>query len=252
MVHLIATFAVVDGLLMELVEWLRCLLQWRPAGRARSRAVPACSAPLGMLESLPAELLPHLVVGLDAADLAAVATTCSAFAHVVMRDRANDALLWRPVCERRWASKAYDPVSVYPEQLEGLGFRERYIWAERDGKRQLGTGEDLSRVYEWSVKFSRSRAYVIGPFPYRLDGSYISPSFEVPLRYSVKAQPHGNIVIVDGIPDVRMVRRKDWGWELRNMLWVASSMAHGVQPTRPEAMRSLVDGWRRDRFERTE
>ena len=62
---------------------------------------------------------------------------------------------------------------------------------------------------------------------------YASPTFEggPPQRWSVKAAHGGNVVVVDGIPDVRLSRRADWGWELRNHLWVARSLVHHAQPT---------------------
>ena len=38
-----------------------------------------------------------------------------------------------------------------------------------------------------------------------------------------------SLVIVHGLPTARVVRRKDWGWELRNDFLVARSLKHAVQ-----------------------
>ena len=46
-------------------------------------------------------------------------------------------------------------------------------------------------------------------------------------------------VTVEGIPDVRMVRRDDWGWELRNAMWTARSVRH----QQPPALPALPGGW---------
>ena len=208
-----------------------------------AKPVARCTAPDGLVDSLPAELLPHLLASgrLEAADLAHVAATCKAFAHVVTKDAAADTLLWQPVCRRRWADKAYIPLDVFPEMVSELNWRQTYKWAEQDARRQLGTGDDLSRVVTWSVKFPGQDAYVVGPWAYRIDGRYVSPTFRegnVPMRYSVKSERMGaNVVMVDGIPDVRMVRRADWGWELRNMMWVARSVIHAPQPHTEEEIR---------------
>ena len=103
---------------------------WRVLLR-RARPAQRCTAPLGLLDSLPAELLPGLLASgsLGAADLARCAATCSAlapltpalglglalalapapapapaltqdrcsgFARVITRDSSSDALLWEP------------------------------------------------------------------------------------------------------------------------------------------------------------
>ena len=243
-------------LLRSLFATFECLLRpmrrlLRRSLRRTSPAVRRCTACAGLVDSLPAELLPLILASgnLEASDLARVATSCSAFAHVVLNDAESDAMLWEPVCRARWARKAYSPLDVYPERLHGLTWRACYVWAERDGARKVGTGEDMSKVFEWTVKFPGNPAHVIGPFPYRLDHTYVSPSFEGSgtMRYSVKPRAGGAIVAVDRIPEVRMVRRADWGWELRNMIWVARSVSHAPQPTDQEEMRRLVVQWRRER-----
>lgn len=188
--------------------------------------VRRCTAEVGLVDSLPAELLPHLLAAgrLAAVDLAHCAAVCRSLAAAVA-DPNHDTLLWRPACQERWASKVYDPLLVYPEELAGLSHRERYAWAERDGARQLGTGSDVCKVAAWSVEFGGGRRYTIAPFPYRNDGQYVSSTFGGgqgdPQRWSVKASRYpygfGNVVLVDGIPDVRISRRADWGWELRNL-----------------------------------
>ena len=218
--------------------------------------VACCTSEDGLVGSLPPELLLHILAsgGFTAETLARCAAVCSAFNHII-KDPSSDHQLWQPVCCVRWASRAYDPLRVYPK-LSLLSHRERYIWAECDGARQLGTGEDLSKVCAWSVKFSGRPAYVIGPFPYRLNGTYVSPTFDgEPRRYSVTSKTlaslvmgsySSNTVLVDGIPDVRMVRRKDWGWELRNAFWVARSVNHGVQPCEDYEMREFAASWPSD------
>jgi hypothetical protein len=103
---------------------------------AIGRCFPTC-------QSAPApaptanQVLPGLLASgsLGAADLARCAATCSALARIVTRDASSDALLWEPVCRARWATKAYDPLLLYAEELESLSHRERYLRAERDGAR---------------------------------------------------------------------------------------------------------------------
>ena len=203
----------------------------------RASPVRSCTARCGLLESLPAELLPQLLSSgsLTASDLARCATTCSTLARLVTRDKPSDELLWEPTCRARWATKAYNPLLLFPKQLNGLSHRERYIWAERDGERTVATVVDVCLVQDWSIKLgSRSAAYTIGPFPYRLDGSYVSSSFGgEPRPYEFlagDAKRHvASLVIVDGLPPARVVRRQDWGWELRNSLLVACSLKHDLQ-----------------------
>jgi len=205
--------------------------------------VRSCTARLGLLDSLPAELLPHILASasLTASDLACCAATCSTLARLVTRDRLSDALLWEPACRARWATKAYNPLHLFPKQLEGLSHRERYIWAERDGERTVATVVDVCFVLEWEIKLAGRLPYNIGPFPYRLDGSYVSGSFGgEPRPYEFLAGDEGDggqhtvrhtasLVIVDGLPPARIVRRQDWGWELRNTLLVAHSLKHDLQ-----------------------
>jgi len=208
------------------------------------RPVPSCTAPLGLLDSIPAEVLPGLLTSscLEAADFARCAATCSAFAHLVTRDPSSDARLWEPACLARWATKAYDPLLLHPSQLEGLSHRERYIWAERDGARTLGTGVDLCNVFAWSIS-TGGPDYTIEPFPYRLNGTYVSrlagPRRATPglagtyvSRYKLvrAVGSTSRLVVIDGLPAARLVRREDWGWELRNHLLVARSVTHRAQP----------------------
>ena len=246
----------VSHVLAKMVMFWVALSLWRAVldngdvWRSRMRAllprppVRACTADVGIVDALPAELLPHLLSAgcLTAADLASCAAACSTLAGIV-RDHAYDALIWEPVCRARWRTKAYDPLLVYPAALvEGLqSWRERFQWAERDGARQLATGTDVCKVAAWSVDFGGGRAYTIAPFPYRTDGEYVSPTFAggQTRRWSVKAARHGNLVLVDGIPDVRISRRSDWGWELSNHMWVARSVAHHAQPQQRSAFDAL-------------
>ena len=197
------------------------------------RPLTKCTAAQGLVETLPADGLLQVVTHLESAeDVIAIAMACTAFSQLVFHVR-HDALLWEPLCRRRWSAKAYDPMVLHAHTLTHLSHRQRFAWAERDGVRQLGTGEDLASVEEWEVKFWRSASYRIGSFPYRLNGFYMSPSFGYePRRWSVKPSVSwrtGNIVLVDGIPDTRMIRRPDWGWELRNTFWTARSVAHNRQ-----------------------
>ena len=103
-------------------EWVMRALR-TPAPR---ELVQRCTADLGLLDALPPELLPDLLAAgqLTAADLARCAATCSTLAGAVS-DPANDALLWQPACRERWATKAYDPLLVYPEKLAHLSHRRR-------------------------------------------------------------------------------------------------------------------------------
>ena len=82
-------------------------------------------------------------------------------------------------------------------------------------------------------------------FPYRLDpatgeGAYLSSSFGwQPRGYKLRTTRSLTLthdvtyVTVEGIPDVRMVRRDDWGWELRNAMWTARSVRHQQPPALP-------------------
>lgn len=230
------------SVLTKLAASLFAVLLCRFAGTAwRARRIPArssapvrqCTAGIGLVDALPPELLPQVLAAgdLTATDLAQCAGACLTLLEVV-RHPENDSLLWQPVCRARWAVKAYDPLVVYPAELGRLSHRERYEWAERDGLRQLGTGMDVCKVAAWVVDVGQGREYMIAPFPYRTNGEYVSLTFAgAPMRrWSVREGMRRNIVLVDGIPDVRMTRRADWGWELRNHLWVARSLAHHAQP----------------------
>ena len=145
-------------------------------------------------------------------------------------------------------------------QLEGATHRRRLLLAEQHGARKRGTEEDLRSVYEWSVQIRGGPAYVIGPFPYRLDGTYVSPTFRGDvLRYRVKEIPsslpaHKRAVAVEiaggYLPDARMTRRDDWGWELRSHMLVARSVTHRRQPESREEMRALVGEWHREQARR--
>ena len=192
-----------------------------------------CTAAHGLVDALPADVLLQIVMNLESArDVVATAMTCTAFRRLVF-DEQHDASLWALLCQRRWATKAYSPMVVHPHALAHLGHRQRFVWAERDGLRQLGTGEDLASVEEWEVKIMLQEPYRIGDFPYRLNGFYVSPSFgNEPRRWSVRPSLSwsiGNTVLVDGLPEARMVRRPDWGWELRSSFWIARSVAYSRQ-----------------------
>ena len=200
------------------------------------------------------QVLPGLLASgsLGAADLARCAATCSSLARIVTRDPSSDALLWEPVCRARWASKAYDPLLLYAEELESLSHRERYLWAERDGARTLGTLADVCNVYAWSIddQTSCGPAYTIDRFPYRRNGTYVSrlagPRLATPgpagtfrSRYVLRRTrdreggARGAVsshVVVQGLPAARLVRRADWGWCLCNSELVARSVAHQAQP----------------------
>lgn len=203
--------------------------------RLREAEPKKCTASSGLEEALPADLLPYVLSHLESAeDVMATAATCKAFKHAAL-DPSQDELIWEPLCHRRWATRAYWPPDVHPIPLHHRNHRHRYIWAEQDGQRQLGTGEDLACVEVWRVKFWAADPYLIGDFPYRTEGLYFSPSFgNEPKRWSVKsgtAWRGGNVVVVDGLSDVRMIRRPDWGWELRNSFWSAQSVRHSFPPS---------------------
>ena len=225
-----------------------------------------CTASEGLVDKLPPELIAHiLIVGvLDAGDLARCAAVCRALARTVS-DPANDVALWKIACDRRWAQMVLNPAECYRDELAGLSYKMRYRWAEADGQRRRGAVEDLLRVevrrppwatsapaaprlispalppispQAWDVKFIRRAPYRIDNFPYRCVHTprgrqfvYRSPTFGHELRSYQLAQARlATYVQVDGIPEVKMVRRADWGWELRNALWVASSVRHCAVP----------------------
>ena len=52
------------------------------------------------------------------------------------------------------------------------------------------------------------------------------------------------------LPDARMTRRDDWGWELRSHMLVARSVTHRRQPESREEMRALVGEWHREQARR--
>ena len=79
------------------------------------------------------------------------------------------------------------------------------------------------------------------------------------LRYRVKEIPsslpaHKRAVAVEiaggYLPDARMTRRDDWGWELRSHMLVARSVTHRRQPESREEMRALVGEWHREQARR--
>ena len=112
-----------------------------------------------LIDALPDDLLPSILAHVSSpADLFSCASVCSALSRVVT-DAQYDALLWQKMCIERWRTKAYDPLQVFPHALTNLCHRQRFQWAERDGSRQLGTGEDLCAVEEWEVKFFRAEPY---------------------------------------------------------------------------------------------
>lgn len=222
-------------LLESIIVWLASLLQVLLLHLARRNPQPVrrCTAPCGLVDSLPAELLIHVLASgeLSAHDLVNVAASCSAIAAAALNE-VNDELLWAPLCRARWSEKALDPRTVYPRTMARMRtHRAAYFWAERDGRRRMATKADLCNVVEWEVKFVNVPPYRIGPFPYRLNGMYVSPSFDNFARpYMVHQRGGQTVVSVEGIPDVRMVRRDDWGWELRNMMWVAQAVQFSEAP----------------------
>ena len=80
----------------------------------------------------------------------------------------------------------------------------------------------------------------IDRFPYRRVGEdliYCSPTFGGELRpYGLRHSRGATYVQVEGIPDVRMVRRDDWGWQLKNAMqhaendrfWRRTAGHHGL------------------------
>ena len=117
--HVLSAWAVCL-LLMPLIEDGRvhaCYARVRAAfaKRAPRPHCRRCTAEAGLVDALPSELLPHVLAAgsLSAADLANCAAACSTLAEIV-NDVAHDSLLWQPVCRAHWASKAYDPLLVYP------------------------------------------------------------------------------------------------------------------------------------------
>jgi hypothetical protein len=106
------------------------------------------------------------------------------------------------------------------------------MWAEQDGQRQVATVTDVCFVVEWQIKLAGRLPYTIGPFPYRLDGTYVSASFGGETRgfvLSSGGEDHCSLVTVEGLPPARVVRRSDWGWELRNHVLMARSLKHDAQ-----------------------
>ena len=215
----------------------RCVLS------LRMRHLAAKSSEHSLIDALPPELIEHIFeVGEFTGDeLARAMGACSAF-----RDAAADDELWRRACERRWAEKFLNPQECCRDILAELSnCREWYAWAETDGRRRVGAIEDLLRVEAWDVKFFRRPPYRIERFPYRLDpatgeGAYLSSSFGwQPRGYKLRTTRSLTLthdvtyVTVEGIPDVRMVRRDDWGWELRNAMWTARSVRHQQPPALP-------------------
>ena len=178
-----------------------------------------CTASEGLVERLPPELIAHiLIVGeMEVEDLVRCREVCSVLSRAV-DDPANDVALWKFACMNRWAQMALNPAECYREELAGKSYKMRYRWAEADGKRRRGTVEDLLRIEAWDVKFIRRAPYRIDNYPYRCIHSargrhlvYRSPTFGHELRsYGLSQARLATYVQVDGIPEVKMVRRPDW------------------------------------------
>ena len=119
--------------------------------------------------------------------------------------------------------------------------REWYAWAETDGRRASAQSRICSASKRGTSNSSGGRR-TASRFPYRLDpatgeGAYLSSSFGwQPRGYKLRTTRSLTLthdvtyVTVEGIPDVRMVRRDDWGWELRNAMWTARSVRHQQPP----------------------
>jgi len=193
---------------------------------------PSSTPPLNLLSQ---ELVRHiLLVGrLEGTDLA----HCSAASKVLaaaITDPASDGALWGRACQLRWADKAYDPSQLHARRFRKMCYRERFQWAEEDGSRRRGTAADLWGVEVWEVtmiQLLRAEPYQIRAFPYRRNGQYWAHG-NPPRRYTVHhvGMLESSLVYVDGLPAVRLTRREDWGWELRNPLWVARSIVHNTPP----------------------
>ncbi|EOD41760.1 hypothetical protein EMIHUDRAFT_431796 [Emiliania huxleyi CCMP1516] len=161
-----------------------------------------------------------------------------------MREPSFGEEIWRRVCQARWGSMGLDPETCYGDRLSGMTPREQYRWAEVDGRRRLGTVSDLVLVESWEVKFFGRPPYRITNFPYRrLETeerhilSYRSSTFGNQQRpFQLRETPQATFVQVDGIPEVKMVRRGDWGWQLTNRIWTASSMRHCAPPEFPNPL----------------
>ena len=239
-------FLIASGeLVLTLHDWgrwaahaLRPLIDPRTA----KKKVQPCTSPHGLIDVLPPELVIHVLSAseMGARDLACCALVCTAFDRAIS-DPVNDSRLWEACCRRRWEAMAYDPAMLHAHRFkhapELSTHRARYMWAELDGARRCGTAGDLWSVEVWELQYGGGRPYHIGSFPYRREGDYVSPTFaNVPRPFRVRVRKdavfsEAAYVNVEGIPPVRMVRRSDWGWDLRNPLWVASSVKHSVQRT---------------------
>jgi hypothetical protein len=73
---------------------------------------------------------------------------------------------------------AYDPsqlhAALFEENSSLQTHRERFAWAEIEGRRREGTIQDLWTVQSWEVKILNTPAYMLSPFPYRPSGEYVS------------------------------------------------------------------------------
>lgn len=244
----------------DLLQRLRWVLGLR-------QPVTPCTSAVGLDEAIPVELVSHILLtgDFEAADLLNCEAVCRLFASL-MREPSFGEEIWRRVCQARWDSMGLDPETCYGDRLSGMTPREQYRWAEVDGRRRLGTVSDLVLVESWEVKFfgrppcnepcsglaRRLTAHFptlpfadrITNFPYRRleteEGhilSYRSSTFGNQQRpFQLRETPQATFVQVDGIPEVKMVRRGDWGWQLTNRIWTASSMRHCAPPEFPNPL----------------
>jgi len=206
------------------------------------------AAPKGqclLLARVPAELLAAVAAFLSAPALAAQMAACSALRDV---GREYDNALWEPLCDRAWKHKAFDPLSLYADTAALRGWRDRYATFEADGRRAVASAADLQFVKRWRVHLlaprpHEARCYEIGPFPYRANFEYVSPTLRPgsifpyyvlePELFAPKAAPgraSSTYVQVSGMSRVRVVRRSDWGWDLRSEMYHLQSIEHARPP----------------------
>ena len=219
------------------VTWLRRWLHRLFDQLAATDLRPSCAGDL--IDRLSSELLVHvLLVGrMEGVHLTHCLIASKGIAAAAA-DPASDEALWGSACRTRWSSRAYNPAELYARTFDrspGLcSHQSKFRWTETDGVRRRGTEQDLCLVEAWEVtliKRLRDTPYRIAAFPYRSDGLYRAHG-NSPKPYTVQhvSVLESAFVKVQGLPTVRLVRREDWGWELRNPLWVARSLSHRHPP----------------------
>lgn len=210
---------------------------------------------------LPSDLWERVFAQLDVRSLLRASEVCAHWKHVAGREP-----LWRGLCSRLWAGKAYVP-KRFLDRAAAVGARKRYFESIADASRVVIERDELCSLH-WYFRFKRAAgSHWIRRDPYWAGSAARAVSFAedgslrnhdgqledlrwafVPTPQAAAPPSSGRAVAVGSgqldFPPELAHRQPDWGWCL-NSAWVvysttkmelASAAAHGLSDAQLRAL----------------